>query len=213
MYIIQYNRHTLVLCYSWNYRRILRNMPLNNQNSKSTNFKKTLANFHHLFAGLLTRKSACIRRVMRWPSRHRFLGFSLSSSQCHDGFRDSKLYCSPPNLYSSKLTTTALKWATSLFQIMCYSTTQNQNSAALVSSHNFKNSNAVFPKIFARGPHWVPKNNHGSSYTFSRKQCVQTIVIQINNLCLRPEFSYKYIRVTYVKMHCFIWLECRLLRG
>jgi hypothetical protein len=142
---------------------------LNYQNSKSTNFKKSLGNFHHLFAALLTQKSACIRRVLRWPSRHRFLGFSLSSSQCYDGFRDSKFYCSPPDLYSSKLITLALKWDSSLFQIMRYSITHNENSAALVSSHNFKHSKAVFPKIFSRGPHLAPKNNHGSSHPFSRK--------------------------------------------
>jgi hypothetical protein len=34
---------------------------LNYQKSKSTNFKKTLGNFHNFFAGLLTWKSACIR--------------------------------------------------------------------------------------------------------------------------------------------------------
>jgi hypothetical protein len=150
---------------------------LNYQKSKSTNFKKTLGNFHNFFAGLLTWKSASIRRVLRWPSRHRFLGFSLSSSQCYDGFRDSKFYCSPPDLYSSKLITIALKWATSLFQIMRYSITQNKNSA-LVSSYNFKHSIAVFPILFARGLHLAPKNSHGSSRPFSRKQCVRMTVIQ-----------------------------------
>lgn len=150
---------------------------LNYQNNKSKNFKKALGNFHHLFARLLTQKSACIRRVLRWPSRHRFLVF-LSSSQCYDGFRDSKFSCSPPDLYSSILITIALKWAISLSQIIRYSITQNQNSGALVSSHNFKHSNAVFPKRFARGTHLAPKNNHGSSYSFSHKQCVRMIVIQ-----------------------------------
>ena len=107
---------------------------LNYQNSKSTNFKKTLGSFHNLFAGLLTQKSAWIRRVLRWPYRHRFLGFSPSSSQCYDGFRDSKFCCSPPDLCSSKLITPALKWATSLLQIMRYSITQKST----FSGHCFK---------------------------------------------------------------------------
>jgi hypothetical protein len=110
IYIIQYNRLTLILCHSWNYYCILFYVTchLNYQNSKSTNFKRPLGNFHHLFAELLTQKSACIERVLRWPSRHQFLGFSLSSSQCYDGFRDSKFCCSPPDLYPSKLITIAL---------------------------------------------------------------------------------------------------------
>jgi hypothetical protein len=89
---------------------------------------------------------------------------------------------------------------------MRYSITQNQNSAALVSSHNCKHSNAVLPKMFARGRHLAPKNNHGSSHPFSRKQSVRMIhsIVRINNLCLSNEFNYEYVRVKYVKMHCFI---------
>jgi hypothetical protein len=113
--IMQYNRHTPFYATVGIITAFYVTCHLNYQNSKSTNFKKALKNFHHLFAGLLTQKSACVRRVPRWPSRHRFLGFSPSSCQCYDGFRDSKFYCSPPDLYSSKLITLALKWASSLF--------------------------------------------------------------------------------------------------